>query len=112
MPLPFWNLPGPRNFLSRIMEDLQLGRSCLVSTPRNLPLGIRTAMRASVVSNEGLACEALSFSEDARCEPIETLFQHFAPDTASDALQTIGGLLGMHDFTGRVIWIDNINEKE
>lgn len=102
----WWDLPGPSRFVASIADDLRDGMNALICCPAHTPVGLRQA-----ILHEFGKCE-FHVIRAGSANPIDLLFQQFAPDAECSVLRDTTSFLECIDRRTRVVWIENISAEK
>jgi hypothetical protein len=103
----WWQLPGPREFLETLVDDLREGRHIVVLLPEHGPQnhGLLSALREEWREDGAIESVLASAGQTA----VEALTERYpVPPGVHPTPQT---LMSVPGFRGRVIWVDGLSEK-
>lgn len=104
----WWNLPGPRTFVERVVADLRQGKNVLIGLPKYFPPQLGDAVR-EVLDHDGMF-RWRTHHDVGDHEPVEFLSSRYATDLELSELFDPGDLANSDDFVGHVIWIDELTQ--
>jgi len=102
----WWQLPGSRQFVSQIVQDLGDGKNVILCLPEHLPDGLASAVR-SELGNEW-DWSTLSIRDEGQVEPVHLLFDLFVREIGTDKIRNARTLAQHEDFAGKIIWLDDL----
>lgn len=105
-------IPGPRRFLSGIVQDIEDGKNVILCLPEHIPDGLANAVRSELGSNRDWRTISLG-DESIASKPLDMLFQRFVQEDISPERDpdkyNILTLAEHKDFAGKIIWLDEID---
>lgn len=104
----WWQLPGPRRFVSALVRDLRDGRSCVVCLPRWAPPGVVEAVRSHL--DHELCWTSISL-DSSDGDPADVLFGRLGLDLGPEALRTAEAFARDERVSGRIICVDGISRS-
>ena len=72
----WWHIPGPNQFVSKIVQDLGDGKNAILCLPEHMPDGLASAVRSEL--GEDWDWHTLSLRDEDRAEPVHQLTFLFA----------------------------------
>lgn len=107
MPGSWWNLPGPGEFVRRVVYDLRSGRNVVILVPEWAPAGLREAIAGQFPRDGGWFWEELRPSEwDDPC-PLAYLSARFVGSSFSSRRAGLQALTACERFRGYVFWVED-----
>ena len=103
-------MPGPAEFISRVVGDLRDGKNVVFCLPRHFPRGFEIAIREETVDNDDWRWDSLECPNDGDVSPVDWLCSRFCPDLSGGTLRSISSLSLDARFQGHVLWLRNITE--
>jgi len=106
-PSVWWQLPGPREFVEALVDDLREGRQVVVLLPEHGPQnhGLLAALREAWRDDGSIDSLAVTPEQTA----LEALMERY--QLPRGAQPTPHALLETPGFRGRVLWIEGLDEK-
>lgn len=113
MSLQWWQLPGPRQFVENLIEDLREGWNLIVCLPPHAPGNLRSAVRETwhTVDEARFRTIDLRDFEELEQNPLELLYYHFLPGTKAPELRTIEELLSAEELAYKIIWLNGLKQE-
>ncbi|ABW68732.1 hypothetical protein [Desulfosudis oleivorans] len=106
MNFSIWDLPGPENFVSGIIDDIRLGRNVFLLLPETTPGGLYEAIKQKLKETI-TSLERLSAAEISQSSPAYDLHQFYNTKIENENFD-IASLCRSENFQSRVIWLENI----
>jgi hypothetical protein len=104
----WWQLPGPDQFVLRVVQDLRDGKNVILCLPEHLPSGLAFAIRSALSEGEDWPWYTLHIYGDDPVEPAHLLFSRFVPEVCPNALRNAKTLAQEEAFAGKIIWLDGL----
>lgn len=105
----WWQLPGPALFVERVVRSLRAGQNVVLCLPEHVPTGLSQAVR-SALADESVSWSTLPVSEVDGLTPADFLCGRFVPGLPVSAIRDAQALCNSESFSGRLLWIEGINE--
>lgn len=108
-----WRLPGPQRWIGQISADLRAGRNVVIALPAHSASGLLEAVRAQESSDDDyLVWRRLHIGQHSvGHNPIDYLYEVFAPEVDSAALRSIEALCDLDGFKEHCIWLEDIPDE-
>jgi hypothetical protein len=102
----WWQLPGTRQFIDRVVQDLRDGKNVILSLPEHLPSGLSNAIQSEL----GDDCDwhKISVRDESLVEPIHFLFDCFVGEISPKEIRNARTLAQHPQFSGKIIWLDDV----
>src|ERR1051326_1622252 len=97
----WWQLPGPKQFVARIVQDLQDGKNVVFCLPEHFPKGLNSAVR-STFDNHDCSWHTIRLNEEEYVRPIDLLFSYFIPNPEPSVIRSPHTLSKENSFSGRI----------
>lgn len=99
----WWNLPGPRQFIRALADDLSDGKNLIVELPEHCIDAMRFALDEQL--GDFLVIDEGTVDDDVSVKPLE-VFRNLLEQCPTPLHQALS-----EEFPGRVFWIDAIEES-
>lgn len=101
----WWELPGPKHFISQIVEDLRDGENVVTCLPEHAPKGLFDAVKLALGRDSGGFWHEVHV-EDGQADPVDVLLKRFVREQKADAIWNAKTLSQNESFSGRFIMLD------
>lgn len=106
----WWQLPGPAQFINRIVQNFQEGQNVVICLPEYFPEGLSSAVRTQVETSEAERWYTIHADDAPNVQPAALLHTHIlgseAPGFCSAAT-----LVREEGFDGWIIWVSGVTEQ-
>jgi len=111
--LTFWQLPGPNNYVERVLADLHSGANIILRLPLHIPPNLRSELRMRCEAEERLNwLSATPTDEVADGQfPLHWLWDHYLADASLNTLRTVASFAETFAPRDAVLWIEGITHQ-
>lgn len=111
MPLSWWQFPGPNRYLRSACRDVRDGCNIVLCLPLIGVPDTISAIRQELAKEENCVSVLSLDRESKESNPIDILFERFAPSAPNDLTRTPFSLCNQDSFRGQIIIVDGLEEK-
>jgi hypothetical protein len=101
----WWHLPGPSQYVERVVQDIRQGRNCVLCLPKVFPEGLRNALTSNLGDGALMQWNTIHIDTPSR-RPLDLLFRMFGGETPARSLRNVATLITLPDFLGRLCWLE------
>ena len=102
----WWQLPGPSQFIDRVVQDFRDGKNVILCLPEHLPSGLSNAIRSEL--GDDWDWHKISLREETYLDPVHFLFDLFVGEISPNEVRNARTLAQNQKFAGKIIWLDNL----
>jgi hypothetical protein len=109
----WWELPGPKGFLERLIGDLRDGINLVIAMPETSSKGFKDALAEHVRQDDmwyWCDCE-LTDSEESESDPLVLIGRSYATDLTDEELLGESDLARSNHFQGKIILVSGLNQE-
>jgi hypothetical protein len=104
----WWQLPGPNQFVSQVVQDVRDGMNVVLCLPEHVPGGLAYAIRSALDGGGGWLWYTLDIHGHDSVEPVHVLYSRFVPEAPSDAIRNAKTLSQEETFAGKILWLEGL----
>ena len=104
----WWQLPGPQQFLSGVVNDLRDGKNVVLCLPEHPPEGFQAALNRALSDTDGWLWNRFTVDPNGKDSPAAQLFARFVPDASPETIFSARTLIREPSFTEHLIWLDGL----
>lgn len=105
----WWQLPGPKSFIDRLVQDIRDGKNIIMCLPKYSPYEKLSKAVRIEMENDEWEWHLIDTQEEK--DPVNLLFKRFIPNHRIDQIRNANTLAKDPVFKGKLIWLTNINQN-
>lgn len=102
----WWQLPGPSQFIERVVQDFRDGKNIILCLPEHLPSGLSSAIQSEL--GDDWDWHRISACQETSIEPVHFLFDLFVGEISPNEVRNARTLAQHPNFAGKIVWLDNL----
>lgn len=106
----WWQIPGPAQFVGKIVQDLQDGKNVVIGVPEHFPPNLASAVRAQIEASEAERWYTIHADDDPDVAPLSLLYSLILGREAPGYCST-ATLANEDAFAGWVIWVSGLTTE-
>lgn len=102
----WWQLPGPSQFIDRVVQDFRDGKNVILCLPEHLPSDLSSAIQSEL--GDDWDWQKISVPSESSVEPVHFIFDLFVGEFSSNEVRNARTLAQHQNFAGKIIWLDDL----
>jgi hypothetical protein len=107
----WWELPGPRRFIQRVVQALRDGKNIVIGVPEYGPDDIPNALQHALNEDGDWYWQRVDAANHADELPAHVLMERFVGDPPPGELWNANLLAQQASFAGKVVWVSNVTAE-